>query len=109
VARASKPPETASELLERYAAGERQFAHAQLEAADLPGAALAGACLAHSNLTGADLSGAALRGTDFSNCRLDLARLNGADLGGPRVEMKISSSRSSRFRCGATFIRCSSS
>ena len=56
---------TASEILKRYAKGERDFRYWQLAGADLRGADLSGA-----DLSGADLSGAILQGADFHMANL---------------------------------------
>ncbi len=49
---------TAEELLERYAAGERDFSRVDLEGADLRGVELPRITLIEANLRNADLSGA---------------------------------------------------
>jgi hypothetical protein len=64
----------ASELLERYAAGERNFI-----GADLSGADLSDAKLSDVDLTGAILKNASLRNADLSNAVL-VANLTNADL-----------------------------
>jgi len=84
------PPTSAQELLERYNAGERNFAGAQLSEAQLAGAQLAGASLAGANLDSADLRGADLSGANLlraslkdANLRmtkLPKSKLDGADL-----------------------------
>lgn len=68
-------PASAPELVQRYAAGERAFAGAQLAGAELAGQDLSGADLSRAELTGADLAKSTLRG-----CRLDHADLSGASL-----------------------------
>lgn len=95
-----KPPESAEELLERYASGERYFRFSSLEGADFRGAALshinlttsslAGACFRFSRLFGArfgfadlrnaDFIDALLIGADLSGSTLTLANFQGADL-----------------------------
>ena len=55
-----KPPTSAEELLERYAAGERYF----------HGAKLAGACFREAKLDGVNLSHADLSGSDFQMASL---------------------------------------
>ena len=70
----------ASELLEKYAAGERSFARAYLAGADLARAYLAGADLAGAYLAGADLTRAYLAGADLTRAYLAGAYLAGADL-----------------------------
>jgi hypothetical protein len=71
-----------SELLRRYAAGERTFEQAYLSKADLHGAILHGIDLEESILNEANLSGADLRGADLSWTDLSGANLQGADLRG---------------------------
>jgi len=83
---------TASQLLIRYASGERVFASVDLSGADLGGADLHGADLRWANLSVADLSESDLHGADLrwanlhgANLRwanLHGANLSGADLGG---------------------------
>jgi uncharacterized protein YjbI with pentapeptide repeats len=77
-------------LLDRYAAGGRDFSKVELENADLTGADLSGA-----NLSGANLRSAALRravlneanlsGADLTNAALDEAKLSGANLSGANL------------------------
>jgi hypothetical protein len=87
----------ASELLERYAAGERNFIGVELSGADLRDAKLSnadltGTNLRNVNLKNADLSNATLIATltaaDLSNANLSGARLSGdlteADLSGAK-------------------------
>ncbi len=81
----SQPPAHAEELLKRYAAGERNFAAAQLADADLYGAVLREANFADANLLGAtlehsDLSGANLQGATLLRTVLRDADLENADL-----------------------------
>jgi uncharacterized protein YjbI with pentapeptide repeats len=64
-----------SELLARYAVGERDFSGFNLNNADL-----SGADLYEANLNGADLIGANLNGADLIGANLIGANLNGADL-----------------------------
>ncbi len=95
-----EPPKSAEELLERYAAGERDFfgtelaglnykranlysanlAEAKFAEAHLEGAQLAGASLRHSQLSGADLYRANLRDADLEGAILYSANLKGAHL-----------------------------
>ena len=70
------------EIRERYASGDRHFAHANLGGADLRGADLSGANLRDAYLSGAYLRGANLRGANLSDAYLSGASLRGADLGG---------------------------
>ncbi|MBF2019682.1 MAG: pentapeptide repeat-containing protein [Hydrococcus sp. C42_A2020_068] len=82
---------TATQLLERYAAGERKFRQVQLKRVDLKGASLAqidlrGADLSYVNLREADLSSADLRdacldGADLYKANLSRVNLQGARLG----------------------------
>lgn len=73
--RALEPLGSPTELLRRYAAGERVF-----ENAELRGAHLAGAILSKVHLEDADLTGASLTGADLSQATLDGANLRRADL-----------------------------
>ncbi len=70
----------ASELLARYAAGERDFCGIALSGADLSDADLCGANLSEANLTTADLTGAILCGVNLSEANLTTADLTGANL-----------------------------
>ncbi len=67
-----KPPMSADELLARYKAGERDFAGAILEGADLK----------QARLTGADFSNARLCNADFQMAYIRVANFSGADLRG---------------------------
>jgi hypothetical protein len=74
-----------TELLERYAAGERNFEEANLSGANLSGANLAktnlfGANLAKTNLSGANLAEADLAKTNLSGANLAKTNLFGANL-----------------------------
>ena len=71
-----------SDLLRRYAAGERDFRGAHLNWADLRGADLIVADLSHADLSHADLSGADLRGAHLRGAHLRGADLNWAQLNG---------------------------
>lgn len=73
---------SASELLQRYAAGEREFEEVRLSGANLQGAILHGIDLSEAMLGNADLSRADLRGADLSWADLSSANLQGADLRG---------------------------
>lgn len=75
-----KPPRSAKELLERYAAGERNFRGVNLVRADLEGADLTRANLRAVNLSNADLGGADIQAANLSNTRLQGANLRGANL-----------------------------
>ena len=86
----AKPPESAEELRERYAKGERGFvlanlafanlARANLDGANLDGANLAFAYLAFANLDGANLARANLARANLARANLDGANLDGANL-----------------------------
>lgn len=77
-----------SELLSRYAAGQRDFRdlnliaaklkNANLSYANLSGADLRGANLTRANLSGADLRGANLTETNLSDVNLSHTSLHGA-------------------------------
>jgi uncharacterized protein YjbI with pentapeptide repeats len=78
------------DLLSRYATGDRQFAHTELNEAKLSqtkltGINLSGAQLNQANLRStdlaiADLSGAQLRGADLTQANLERSDCSGADL-----------------------------
>ena len=70
-----KPPQSAGELLERYAAGERDF-----QEADLHGVNLRLAILYEANLSGVNLSGANLSKANLNEANLSGANLSGANL-----------------------------
>jgi TIR domain/Pentapeptide repeats (8 copies) len=74
------PPHSAKELVDRYAAGERQFGLAQLEGADLSGMNLHGSILACANLNGANLQGATLTETNLIEASFIDANLAGVNL-----------------------------
>jgi len=69
-----------SELLARYAAGERDFRKADLRDADLSDANLSGADLCYANLCCANLSYAKLSSAKLSGAKLSDANLSGANL-----------------------------
>ncbi|MFN6563327.1 MAG: pentapeptide repeat-containing protein [Nostoc sp. ChiSLP01] len=71
---------TVEELLQRYAAGERDFSVVCLDDADLSGANLAGIDFSHARLRWANLSGAILCGANLSDTDLQRANLTGANL-----------------------------
>ncbi len=80
-----KPPQSAKELLERYANGERNFHHANLFAPDLVGANLSranffGAYLQDANFHRANLSGANLFSANLNGAIFGDANLSGANL-----------------------------
>jgi uncharacterized protein YjbI with pentapeptide repeats len=84
-----------SELLERYAEGERFFCDVSLRDANLSGVELWGAKLRNANLSGANLTnanlysiyliGADLTYADFRNANLRNAKLSGANLSAARL------------------------
>lgn len=98
------PPKTFVELLDRYAKGERDFTHAELDEDpdyNLEGVVLDGVDLSHSyivaifrnasfrgakltqaNLKTCDFSGADLRGANFSDSALCSATFDGANMEG---------------------------
>lgn len=81
---------TAEELIERYAAGERDFSGSDLRGVDLSeaelrGIDLSGANLRQANLSGADLSEVNLYGADLSGATLRGTSLRGANLGAARL------------------------
>lgn len=71
---------TAEELLERYAAGERDFSGVDLQVADLREADLTG-----SNLEGANLTDAVLINAEFGVVSLERTILIGTNLEGVRI------------------------
>jgi hypothetical protein len=75
-----KPPQSAKELLERYAAGERVFHGAQLAGANLKWADLTRATLYGANLSNADLRGATLLAANLGGTELRGANLTEANL-----------------------------
>jgi uncharacterized protein YjbI with pentapeptide repeats len=74
------PPANADELLERYRAGERNFATAQLADADLSGADLRAANFSDADLTDATLENADLSNSNFQGATLLRTVLRGANL-----------------------------
>ena len=76
---------TAKELLERYAAGERDLSGANLSDANLSDANLSDANLSDANLSGAKLFGANLFGANLSDAKLFGANLFGANLFGANL------------------------
>jgi len=77
-----QPIDNAATVVERYAAGKRDFSKAELGNADLQGINLRGSDLSYADLSEANLSGANLRGTDLSFADLSQANLRDADLRG---------------------------
>jgi uncharacterized protein YjbI with pentapeptide repeats len=74
-----------SELLSRYASGERDFRGANLSCADLRGATLRDANLRGAHLSCADLRDATLRGADLRGANLSCADLSCANLRGANL------------------------
>ncbi len=77
-----QPINSATTLVESYAAGKRDFSKAELGNADLQGINLKGSDLSYADLSEANLCGANLRGTDLSFADLSQANLKDADLRG---------------------------
>ena len=75
-----EPPQSAEELLERYAAGERYFRGAVLRCTHLRQASLQLCNLDHADLYGAVLDGADLRRASFEKADLRAADLRNANL-----------------------------
>jgi len=75
----------ASELLERYAAGERDFIGVDLSDVNLSHANLSDVNLIGVNLIGADLHGANLSDAQLSSAKLIGANLSDADLSGAKL------------------------
>jgi uncharacterized protein YjbI with pentapeptide repeats len=75
-----RPPQSAKELLRRYAEGEREFVEANLERANLMDANLVGVNLKRVNLIEANLERANLEGANLINASLVDASLVGANL-----------------------------
>jgi uncharacterized protein YjbI with pentapeptide repeats len=73
---------SAEELLERYAAGERDFGGIDLKEADLTGTDLSDINLSNANLIDVDLSEANLTSADLSGVRFTNVNLYGTDLAG---------------------------
>jgi len=76
------PIANATELLNQYAAGKRDFTRIELSVVDLRSANLKGADLSYAELGKADLSGANLRGVDLGYANLNEANLSGTNLRG---------------------------
>lgn len=70
------------ELLERYAAGERDFSGIQIVDADIGGGSLIGARFVGATLKGARLAACDLRAVDFSSADLTNVDFRGANLDG---------------------------
>ncbi|MBW4550726.1 MAG: pentapeptide repeat-containing protein [Aphanocapsa sp. GSE-SYN-MK-11-07L] len=87
---------SAEELLERYAAGERDFSGIYLihlefgkkypMGADLSGINFRGSNLSESDFRKVNLSEANLSGADLSNCLIENANLSGANLSGANLK-----------------------
>ncbi len=67
-------------LLDRYAAGQRDFTEVDLSFEFLDGSYLAGANLRRANLRNASLRGVILRNSILNDANLEGAKLTGADL-----------------------------
>jgi len=80
-------PLSIDELKRRYAAGDRNFANANLRCAELNNLNLSGANLGWAKLTLADLSGANLSGADLTGADLSKANLSEADLRGANLSL----------------------
>jgi uncharacterized protein YjbI with pentapeptide repeats len=68
------------ELLEKYAAGVRDFSGVDLSEANLSGVKLSGVNFNQANLSVINLSGANLSQANLSDAKLNVARLSGANL-----------------------------
>ena len=84
---------TTEELLERYAAGERDFSGVDLRGVNLSGANLYGVMLYDADLRGANLGGANLNGTKLSSADLRNADLSNTNLSESNL-------------CGAKLVGC---
>ncbi|MEB3182446.1 MAG: pentapeptide repeat-containing protein [Nostocaceae cyanobacterium] len=73
---------TQEELLEKYAAGVRDFTGINLSEANLRGANLSGANFSTANLSLVNFSGANLTEVNFTQARLNVARLSAANMAG---------------------------
>lgn len=101
------PPQSAEELLRRYAEGERYFAESELDhlildfqnalleganfrgsfiTADFRGASLKQASFASANIKTCDFRNADLEGADFSGAAVEATQFEGANLKGARFE-----------------------
>lgn len=74
------PVDAAADLLQRYAAGDRQFAGINLREANLPEARLSMANFQQANLTWANLQAASMSHSDLRNAKLTCAQLQQANL-----------------------------
>ncbi len=78
-----QPPESADELLHRYAAGERYFWDVDIpEKSDFRNSMLADATFDHGMLSDIDFQGANLQHVGFLNCNVKCTDFRGADLEG---------------------------
>ncbi len=80
-------PLSVDELKRRYAAGDRNFANANLRCAELNNLNLSGANLSWAKLALADLNGANLSGADLTAADLSKANLSEADLQGANLSL----------------------
>jgi uncharacterized protein YjbI with pentapeptide repeats len=78
-----QPPESADELLRRYAAGERYFPQADIpEQSSLQGCTLEGAVFESAWLSCVYFRGSHLRGVRFAQCNVKCSDFGNADLRG---------------------------
>lgn len=82
------PAQTAQDVINRYAVGERVFIDLDLtcKIPDFSGASLAGAIFDRSDLLDANFAGADLKNASFKQCCLKLADFRNADLRGACFE-----------------------
>jgi uncharacterized protein YjbI with pentapeptide repeats len=80
-------PQSLAELLQRYAAGERNFPDMNLDDTDFSNVVLNGACFGPlSWFSSANFNGAKLQGVSFHNCNVKCASFSNADLRGAFFE-----------------------
>lgn len=92
---------TTEELLERYAAGERQFKYAELIRLNLSGVDLSG-----GNFACAVIRGTNLRGANLSKTSLSDAIVDGCDLGSANFEEAVVGGFLNTNLSRANFDRC---
>lgn len=73
---------TATDLLDAYAAGQRNFEYVSLADTDLSGTDLKGCDFSYADFSGSNLSQTNLRGADLSYANLTETDLSAADLRG---------------------------
>jgi uncharacterized protein YjbI with pentapeptide repeats len=84
---AYNPPTSLAELLQRYAAGERNFPEMEMSDIDFSSATLDGANFGpFSWFHSANFEGARLRGVSFRDCNVKCANFRRADLTGASFE-----------------------